>query len=297
MAVSYIPTYHNLSVTPLGLGTFNINYVKAGSPNLPTVLLLHGFPSSSTQFRDFVPLLSNDYHVLAPDLPGFGLTKSPRDLKYTFDNLAKAISAWLVALNVTSYAVYMFDYGAPVAQRLALENPVQVKAMITQNGNAYDVGFGHPFWSPIEALWQSNNSAEDREWLRDNYLTIAGTKMQYVTGVPKEDLPLINPAAWTSDYLMNVAGKENEEHQLDLFFDYRNNKVIYPKIHEYFRNTQVPLLAVWGKNDPVFEHAEAYKQDLPNAEVRLLDAGHFALETKRWEIARIMVAFLKKIDF
>jgi pimeloyl-ACP methyl ester carboxylesterase len=297
-ASTYIPSYHHLSVTPNGLGTFDINYIEAGAPTLPTILLLPGFPSSSTQYRDFIPLLSANYHVLAPDLPGFGLTKSPADLKYTFDNLTAAISAWLAALNITSYAVYIFDYGAPVAHRLALANPEHVKAIISQNGNSYDAGFGHPFWDPIMALWKNDNST-NREFLRDNILTLATTKYQYTQGVPEEDYCLINPVQWTSDYLMNLVGKENQDHQLDLFHDYRTNVDLYPKVHEYFRKSQVPLLAVWGKGDPAFipPGAEAYKTDLPHAEVHLLDAGHFALETKRWEIARIMIDFLSRNGF
>ena len=300
MAVtSYAPTYHNISVAPSGLGNFTINYVEAGSSQLPTVVLLHGFPSSTTQFRDFIPLISNDYHVLAPDLPGFGLTTSPQDLSYTFDNLTAAISAWLVALNVTSYVVYVFDYGAPVGLRLALKNPDHVKAIITQNGNAYNEGFGHPFWDPIMALWNSSNSVKDRDFLRENFLTVDTTRYQYTAGVPERDIPLINPATWHSDYLMNLAGKENQEHQLDLFYDYRTNPEIYPNVHEYFRKSQVPLLAVWGKGDPAFipPGAEAFKQDLPDAEVTFVDAGHFALETKRWEIAQTMLKFLKRIGY
>jgi pimeloyl-ACP methyl ester carboxylesterase len=298
-ASSYIPQYHNVSVEANGLGTFHINYIEAGAPTLPTVLLLHGFPSSSTQYRDFIPLLSNTYHVLAPDLPGFGLTKSPPDMKYNFDNLAAAISAWLLALNITSYAVYIFDYGAPVGQRLALQNPESIKAIISQNGNSYDAGFGHPFWNPIMALWKSNDSAADREVLRENVLTLATTKYQYEAGVPEADYCLINPVQYNTDYLMNIAGKENQEHQLDLFYDYRTNVALYPKVHEYFRKSQVPLLAVWGKGDPAFipPGAEAYKTDLPKAEVHLLDAGHFALETKRWEIARILLNFLSRNGF
>ena len=244
----YIPSYNNLSVTPSGLGTFNIHYVEAGSPHLPTVLLLHGFPSSSTQFRDFIPLLSNNYHILAPDLPGFGLTTSPPDLKYTFDNLTAAIGAWLVALKISSYAVYIFDYGAPIGLRLALENPNQIQAIISQNGNAYDAGFGHPFWDPIMALWNSSDSTSDRDWLRNNYLTLAGTKMQYTTGVPEKDQVLIDGSlTYMNDYLMNIAGTENQNRQLDLFYDYRTNPAIYPKFHEYFRQSQVAVVGGLGE--------------------------------------------------
>ncbi len=294
------PTYHDLAVQPSGLGKFSIHYIEAGEPTNPTVLLLHGFPSSSTQYRNLIPLLSDDYHVLAPDLPGYGLTQSPPDLAYTFDNLTAAISAWLIALNIESYAVYVFDYGAPVAWRLALANPDHIKAIISQNGNAYDAGFGHPFWTPIEKLWHNeSNSLEDRDWLRDNYLTIPGTKGQYYTGFPEKDHELVNPVQYMTDYLMNLKGRENQERQLDLFFDYRTNLPLYPKVQQWFRESQVPLLACWGKNDVIFvwPGAEAFKRDLPEAEIHALDAGHFALETKRWEVARLIKAFLKKNKF
>ncbi len=300
MAVpSHLPQYHQRTVNVDGLGEFEVNYIEAGSPTKPTLLLLHGFPSSTTQYRDLIPLLSNSYHILAPDLPGFGLTKSPADMKFTFDNLAAAISAWLTALEVTSYAVYIFDYGAPVAHRLALQNPSSIKAIISQNGNSYEAGFGHPFWDPIEALWKSGNGAAEREVLRENVLILPTTKFQYVAGVPEADLCLINPVQYTTDYTMNLAGKENQEHQLDLFYDYRTNVELYPKVQEYFRTSKVPLLAVWGKGDPAFipPGAEAYKDDLPEAEVHLVDAGHFALETKREEIAKLVLAFLGKVKF
>lgn len=281
-----------------GLGVFNIHYVEAGNTDLPTLLLLHGFPSSSTQFRDLVPMLSNSYHILAPDLPGFGLTTSPENMIYTFDNLTAAISAWLAALNVTSYAIYMFDYGAPTGLRLALQNPTATKAIISQNGNAYDAGFGRPFWKPIMDLWESGNAQANRDFLRDNVLSLATTRYQYEAGVPPPDLQLVDPAlTYYSDFHMNLDGKENQERQLDLFYDYRiNPQQLYPKVHEYFRQKQVPLLAIWGRGDPAFipAGAEAFKKDLPDAEVALLDTGHFALETKRWDIARLILEFLAK---
>lgn len=299
-ALSSSPTYHDLSVSPEGLGDVSIHYVEAGKPSNPTILLLHGFPSSSTQYRDLIPLLSDDYHVLAPDLPGFGLTTSPPDFKYTFDNLTAAISSWIDALKITSYAVYVFDYGAPVAWRLALQNPQPIKAIISQNGNAYDAGFGYPFWDPIEKLWHNDsNSDADRDWLRNNYLTIPGTKGQYYIGFPEADQPLVDPTQYMSDYLMNLDGKEKQERQLDLFFDYRTNKAMYPKIQAWFRESQVPMLVAWGKNDPFFiwPGAEAFKKDLPKAEIHALDAGHFALETKRWEVAKLIKDFLGRNKF
>ncbi|KAK5169098.1 uncharacterized protein LTR77_006407 [Saxophila tyrrhenica] len=291
-----VPTYHDLPVTAPGLGNFTIHYISAGAPTDPTLLLLHGFPSSSTQYRNVIPLLSDSYHVLAPDLPGYGLTTSPAEMKYTFANLTAAIAAWLLALEISSYAVYVFDYGAPVAWRLALEKPASIKAIISQNGNAYDAGFGHPFWTPIEALWNETkpNSVADREWLRENYLTIPATKGQYYTGFPASDHELVDPVQPTTDFWMNLHGRENQERQLDLFYDYRTNLPLYSKIQKWFRESQVPMLAVWGKADPIFvwEGAEAFRKDLPEAEVHALEAGHFVLETKGWEVAQLIKGFL-----
>ena len=290
-------TYHDTEVNT-SLGNATVHYAEAGDKSKPTLLLLMGFPSSSTQYRDFIPLMADEYHILAPDFPGFGFTKAPENFKYTFDNMTIVISAWLKALEVTSYAAYIFDYGAPVGFRLALENPSAVKAIITQNGNAYDAGFGQDFWKAIFNLWKANNSQETREVLRDNVLTQATTDYQYYQGVPDQDRALVDPEQPVRDYLQNLTGKENQEHQLDLFYDYRTNPEQYPKWHEYMRQSQVPLLAVWGKGDPAFipAGAEAYKTDT-NAEVHLLDAGHFALETKRWEIAELSKKFLGKVKF
>ena len=280
---------------PLSDGT-NVSYVSAGGHHLPTLVLFMGFPSSSNLFRNLIPLLSTSYHVIAPDFPGFGLTTSPAEYVFTFDNLAATISLFLTALNVTKYSMYIFDYGAPVGLRLAVKSPESVKAIVSQNGNAYVEGFGHPFWDPIMALWNETNpnSVADREFLRDNVLTLAGTKMQYTTGVPAEDLKLLDPVSYTYDYLSNLVGTEKQNHQLDLFYDYRINVAQYPTFQEYFRTSQVPLLAIWGKGDPAFipPGAEAFKKDLPNAIVKFVDAGHFALETKVREIAGEVILFL-----
>lgn len=276
----------------------NVSYVSAGATTASLLLLLHGFPSSSNQFRNFIPLLAPHYHVIAPDLPGFGLTTYPNDYVFTFDALAHTISAFLAALQITSYAVYVFDYGAPVGLRLALEKPNSVKAIISQNGNAYNEGFGHPFWDPIQALW-ADNSTDHREFLRNNILTLETTKYQYVTGTPQQNLPDLDPNTWTYDYLSNLQGTKKQNIQLDLFYDYRSNVAIYPRFHEYFRATQVPLLAVWGKGDPAFipPGAEAYKRDLPHATVEFVDAGHFALETKGVEIAEQVKKFLRGVGY
>ena len=294
MNTTAMATYSNVTV-PDGS---NVSYVSAGASHLPTILLLHGFPSSNNQFRNLIPLLSPTHHVIAPDLPGFGLTTTPANYSFTFDNLASTIAAFLVALNITKYSMYIFDYGAPTGLRIALQTPQAITSIISQNGNAYDEGFGHPFWDPIFALWNSSDATPEREVLRGNVLTLAGTKMQYTTGVPEADLPLIDPNDYTYDYLVNVAGPENQNRQVDLFYDYRTNPQIYPKFHEYFRKSQVPLLAIWGKGDPSFipPGAEAFKKDLPNAIVEFVDAGHFALETKLGEIAAATLRFLKGVE-
>lgn len=292
--MAYIPTHHNVTVN----NSVDVHYLEAGDKSLPTLLLLHGFPSSSTQYRDLAPLLAHKYHIVAPDLPGFGLTIAPSDFVYNFDNLAKVIEALLEALQISTYAIYVFDYGAPVGWRLALHNPSAITAIISQNGNAYNQGFDKAFWQPILNLWNTLDSAHAREWLRENYLTLGATKQQYTAGVPESDLPLINPSDWTLDFLQNEQGKENQNRQLDLFYDYKRNVGAYPALHEYFRKSQVPLLAIWGKHDPIFlpPGAEAFKQDLPNAVVKFVEAGHFALQTKRWEIAEEILEFLAKVD-
>ena len=297
--MAYTPTYHDITVN----NSVNVHYFEAGSKSIPTLLLLHGFPSSSTQYRDLAPLLSHKYHIIAPDLPGFGLTTVPSDFTYTFDNLAAVIQSFLATLQITSYAVYVFDYGAPTAWRLALANPSAITAIISQNGNAYTEGLSEDFWAPIKKLWNysspspSNPTSLDTEahtWLRSNYLTLAATRMQYTAGFPSSDLPLINPSDWTLDYLQNEAGRSNQDIQLSLFADYGRNLDSYPALHAYFREHQPPVLAIWGKNDPIFipPGAEAFKRDLPNAVVKFVDAGHFALQTKRWEIAEEILSFL-----
>lgn len=293
-ALSYPSTYNNVTLTP----NTTVSYISAGSPTLPTLLLLHGFPSSSNQFRNLIPLLFTTYHVLAPDLPGFGLTTYPLDYDFTFDNLALTISAFLTALNIGTYAIYIFDYGAPVGLRLALTNPSSIKAIISQNGNAYVEGLGHPFWDPIEALW-ADPSPQNYESVRNGVLTLEATAYQYTAGVPSDDQPLVNPAAYTYDYLKNIQNPADQDRQLALFYDYRTNVAMYPAFQAYFRAQQVPLLAVWGKNDPAFvpAGAEAFKRDLPQAEVKFVDAGHFALETKVEEIAEQTLQFLKRIKY
>jgi pimeloyl-ACP methyl ester carboxylesterase len=267
-------------------------YREAGSATAPTILLLHGFPTSSHQYRNLIPLLAGKYHVLAPDLPGFGFTTVPDNYVYTFDNLATTISTWLKTIpnSPKKYSIYIFDYGAPTGLRLALENPSAVSAIISQNGNAYVEGLGEA-WAPIQKYWASNSNA-DRDGIRFT-LAAGTTKWQYEFGTP--DLSTIAPETYTLDQaLLDRPG--NNDIQLDLFYDYRKNVDLYPKFHEYFKTSQVPLLAVWGKNDAFFipPGAEAFKKDLPKVEVHLLDAGHFAVESHTSEISELILAFLGK---
>jgi pimeloyl-ACP methyl ester carboxylesterase len=279
---------HNI-VLPAGENVF---YREAGSATAPTVLLLHGFPTSSHQYRNLIPLLAEKYHVLAPDLPGFGFTTASKDYVYTFDNIAKTISTWLKTIpnSPEKYSIYIFDYGAPTGLRLALENPSAISAIVSQNGNAYVEGLGDA-WAPIQKYWASNSST-DRDGIRFA-LTAETTKWQYEHGT--SDLNSIAPETYTLDQaLLDRPG--NNDIQLDLFYDYRNNVELYPKFQEYFKKSQVPLLAVWGKHDAFFipPGAEAFKKDSPNAEVHLLDAGHFAGETHTREIADLMLDFFKR---
>ncbi|QIW97521.1 hypothetical protein AMS68_003039 [Peltaster fructicola] len=289
-------TFHNLTV----IESFNVHYLEAGAKSLPTLLLLHGFPASSNQFKTLAPLLAHKYHVVAPDYPGFGLTTYPDDFVFTFDNIAGVIAAFISALQISTYALYIFDYGAPVGLRIALQQPQAVKAIISQNGNAYDAGFGQDFWAPIFNLWNTSNSQAARDVIAQGVLSLSTTKAQYTTGVPASDLDQVDLIDPTLDYLLNLQGTANQEHQLDLFYDYRTNpRIYYPKFHEYFRKTQVPLLAIWGKGDPAFipAGAEAFKQDLPKAVVKFVDTGHFALQTKLREIAHAILEFLPSVGF
>lgn len=281
-----------LNTVPLPTGE-KIFYRTAGSIDTPTILLLHGFPSSSHQYRNLIPFLAAKYRVIAPDLPGFGFTELPSTYKYSFDNIAKTIGTFLETIPSPpeKYSIYIFDYGAPTGLRLALSKPSAVSAIFSQNGNAYVEGLS-AFWDPIKKYWASD-STEDREALA-GFLKIEGTKWQYETGTP--DPNSIAPETYTLDQaLMDRPG--NKDIQLDLFKDYENNVKLYPEFHKFFRESQVPLLAAWGKNDEIFPPpgAEAFKRDLPNAEIHLLNAGHFAVETETEEIARLMLAFLEKI--
>ena len=268
-----------------------IFYRSAGDPSAPVVLLLHGFPSSSFMFRELIPRLGDRYRVIAPDLPGFGFTEVPAERKYTytFDVLAVTIEAFTQALKLNRYALYVFDYGAPTGFRLAMAHPERVTAIVSQNGNAYEDGLGDA-WGPIRKYW-AEPTAENRKVIRDNVLTLEGTRWQYTHGVAvPESVP---PESYTLDQaLLERAG--NKDIQLDLFLNYASNVKLYPKFQEYFRKSKPSLLAIWGKNDPFFipAGAEAFRKDIPNAQIQFLDTGHFALETHVIEIASAMKEFL-----
>jgi pimeloyl-ACP methyl ester carboxylesterase len=243
-------------------------------------------------FRQLIPQLAADYRVVAPDLPGFGFTDSPprSGFKYTFDNLARVIDAFTERVGLKRFAVYIFDYGAPVGLRLALAHPDRIAAVISQNGNAYEEGLSQG-WNPIQKYWEEPTAA-NRAALRD-FLAPAATKWQYTHGVT--DQSLVAPESYTLDSAL-LARPGNDEIQLDLFLDYANNVALYPKFQEYFRKAHPPLLAVWGQNDPFFlpAGAKAYLRDNPAGEIHLFDTGHFALETHAAEIASVIQKFLKK---
>lgn len=266
-------------------------YREAGPANAPAILLLHGFPTSSHMFRNLIPELACKYHVVAPDLPGFGFSDAPdrKNYRYTFEQIAKTIAAFTQAIGLNRFAMYVFDYGAPVGFRLALAHPERIVAIISQNGNAYEEGLSEG-WNPIQKYWKEPTE-HNRAALRA-FLTPEATKSQYMYGV--QDESLIAPEAYQLDSAL-LARPGNEEIQLDLFLDYASNVALYPKFQEYFRTSRPPLLAAWGKNDPFFvpAGAQAYRRDIPNAEIRFLDTGHFALETHVVEIASAIKEFLK----
>ncbi|HEV3106705.1 MAG TPA: alpha/beta hydrolase [Trinickia sp.] len=269
---------------------FKVFYRESGRVGAPKLLLLHGFPSSSHMFRDLMPRLADRYHVVAPDLPGFGLSDMPsRDtFAYTFDNIASVIDRFTEVIGFDRFAIYVFDYGAPTGFRLALKHPERIAAIISQNGNAYEEGLSEG-WNPIRAYWQDASQA-NREALRV-MLTKETTVWQYTHGV--RDTTSVSPDGYSlDDYYLSRPGAD--EIQLDLFGDYRSNVALYPAFQQYFRNHKPPFLAVWGKNDPFFlpAGAEAFKRHMPDAVVRFFDTGHFALETHAAEIAAAISDFL-----
>jgi len=298
-----VPTHVTASVVPRGdnsavhyrtvdIDGIDLFYREAGPSNAPVVVLLHGFPSSSHMFRNVIPALGDRYRVIAPDYPGFGQSEMPdrTQFRYSFARFAELMDALLTRLDVKRYALYVMDYGAPVGYRLALRHPERVAALIVQNGNAYAEGL-QEFWDPIKAYWASG-SQEHREALRQG-TTSESTRWQYLDGV--KDASRIDPSAWVYDQA-RLDRPGNIEIQLDLFYDYRTKVELYPRFHEFFRERQPPTLIVWGRNDKISpaHGARAYLHDLPQAELHLLDTGHFALEDKSPEIAQLMFDFLDR---
>lgn len=284
---SVAATVHYRRVNVNGI---NIFYREAGPVGAPVVLLLHGYPTSSHMFRNLIPMLSEKYHVIAPDLPGFGYTDVPEaaQFNYTFANLAKTMQGFIDGLKIKRFAVYVFDYGAPTGYRLALANPEKITGIISQNGNAYVEGLSEG-WNPIQRYWE-NDTPANREALKA-FLTHDATKFQYLTGV--SDPSLIAPETYTLDqYFLDRPGMT--EIQLDFLKDYKSNVALYPKFQEYFRTYKPKILAVWGNKDPFFipAGAEAYKKDVPDAIVKFYDTGHFALESHGREIGNEILKFL-----
>ncbi len=270
-----------------------IFYREAGAPSAPALLLLHGFPTSSHMFRDLIPLLSPHFHVIAPDLPGFGFSDAPSRSRftYTFDRLADVMERFTEAVGLTRYALYIFDYGAPVGLRLATRHPERITAIVSQNGNAYEEGLSSG-WNPIQKYW-ADPTPENRAALKA-FLSPDSTKWQYTHGA---DASRVAPESYALDAAL-LGRPGNEDVQLDLFLDYASNVKLYPQFQHYFRTYQPPTLAVWGKSDPFFlpAGADAFKRDNPHARVEFLDAGHFALETHSAEIGEKIREFFISLE-
>ncbi len=284
---------HQVRYRTVEVDGLDIFYREAGSTDAPTILLLHGFPTSSHMFRNLIGALADEFHLIAPDYPGFGNSSMPKldEFDYTFDRLAEVMEDFIEKLGIEKYTLYVMDYGAPVGFRIAAKHPERVESLIVQNGNAYDEGL-RDFWKPIKAYWK-DKTTENAEVLRNSLLTIEATRWQYTNGV--RDIETISPDNWLVDqYLLERPG--NKDIQLQLFYDYGSNPPLYPKWQAYFREFQPPTLIVWGKNDTIFpaEGAAPYKRDLKNVESHLLDTGHFALEEDGEIIADLIRNFLHR---
>jgi pimeloyl-ACP methyl ester carboxylesterase len=282
----------NVSFNTLAVNGFKIFYREAGNAGKPTVLLLHGFPTSSHMFRNLIPQLADDFHVIAPDLPGFGFSDAPGHdvFQYTFENVAKVMGDFVELMSLKKFAIYIFDYGAPTGLRIALRFPERISAIITQNGNAYLEGLSKD-WAPVQTYWEKPTQ-ENRDALR-KLQTLDTTRWQYYHGVTNPEQRIAPEAILLDQTLLDRP--QSAEIQLDLIGDYKTNVELYPKFQEFFRKYQPPTLAVWGKNDPFFipPGAEAYKRDNPKTKVVFCDTGHFALETHAAEIGQEILSFLK----
>jgi pimeloyl-ACP methyl ester carboxylesterase len=269
-------------------------YREAGPRDAPTLLLLHGFPSSSHMFRHLMPALADRWHLVAPDYPGFGASEFPaaESFAYRFASYARLMDRFAQELRLDRFALYIQDYGAPIGLRLALRAPERLSALIVQNGNAYEQGLSRE-WEPLQAYWREP-TAQRRERLR-GWLGADGTRAQYTAGLTEAQIELLSPDTWTLDWAL-LSRPRNIELQLDLFGDYQSNVALYPQFQRFLRERKPPTLIVWGERDPFFtvDGALAYCDDLPQAELHLLDAGHFALETHGSEIAALMRAFLNR---
>jgi pimeloyl-ACP methyl ester carboxylesterase len=281
--------YHTIKVSGL-----NIFYREAGPDDAPVILLMHGYPTSSFMFRNLIPILSEKYHVIAPDMPGFGFSDFPprKDYVYTFDQIALTMQGFIDEMRLKRFAVYIFDYGAPVGLRLAMHNPGRITGIISQNGNAYEQGLLDWSHGLVKAYWD-DPTPENREAIR-NFFSLEGINFQYREGVA--DQSLIAPEGiFLDQQLMNRP--DNIEMQMDLLLDYRNNIKLYPAFQKYFRDHKPPILAVWGSKDPYFSPAgaEGFGKDDPNTTIKFYDTGHFALETHCNEIAREILNFMTKL--
>jgi pimeloyl-ACP methyl ester carboxylesterase len=286
-------TFPKVAYRTVKVDGLDIFYREAGPADASTILLLHGFPTSSHMFRNLIPALADGFHLVAPDYPGFGHSAAPpaENFDYSFDKLADVVQGFTEQVGLKDYALYVQDYGAPVGYRLAVRQPERVTALVVQNGNAYDEGLDNDFWKPLKAYWQ-DRSAKNADALR-KFLTLEATRWQYTHGV--RNVEAISPDTWTIDQaLLDRPG--NQEVQLALFYSYGSNPRQYPLWHDYFRKHQPPTLITWGKNDAIFppSGAEPYKRDLKSVEFHLLDTGHFALEEDGDKIADLMRQFLRE---